>query len=73
MAEGEKIPLSEQIKEVGREIGLRRSVYPGFVQRMKMSQQEADMRIATMEAVLATLKWVERHQDELRQIGKGER
>lgn len=53
-----KIGIDEQIAEVGREIGLRKSVYPGFVARGKLSQEEADQHLARMEAVYATLKWI---------------
>jgi hypothetical protein len=62
------VPIAEQIKEVGREIGLRRNVYAKRVHTKDMDQAEADQRIANMEAVLATLKWVDRHRDRLRQL-----
>lgn len=51
-----EIPLAEQIRCVGREIGLRRNVYPKWVASGRMKQQDADREIAAMEAVLATLK-----------------
>lgn len=50
--------IDDQIAEVGREIGLRKNVYPGFVARGKMDQAEADEHIARMEAAYKTLKWV---------------
>lgn len=51
-----EIPLADQIRCVGREIGLRRNVYPKWVASGRMKQQDADREIAAMEAVLATLK-----------------
>lgn len=62
------VSIADQIKEVGREIGLRKTVYKRRVATNDMTQQEADQRIASMEAAYATLKWVERHQDRLRQL-----
>lgn len=53
-----KFSIDEQIAEVGREIGLRKNVYPAFVARGKMDQAEADLHMAKIEAVLETLKWL---------------
>lgn len=58
-----KHTLDEQIAEVGREIGLRKNVYPGFVARGKLEQSEADDHIAKMESVYATLKFLRSHRD----------
>lgn len=52
------VTIDHQIAEVGREIGLRRYVYPGFVARGKMTQAAADEHLARMEAAYATLKAV---------------
>jgi hypothetical protein len=41
---------------VAREVKLRQAVYPGQIQRGKMSAQEADREIRRMEAVLEYLK-----------------
>lgn len=62
-----KHSIDAQIAEVGREIGLRRNVYPGFVSRGKMRQAEADMHIDVMEAAYATLKWIRDHEAEIRE------
>lgn len=53
-----KITIDEQIAEVGREIGLRKNLYPAFVARGKLSQEEADEHQLLMEAVYKTLKWI---------------
>lgn len=50
------IPLSEQIDCVRREIGMRQSLYPKWVQAGRMTQARADHQIAAMEAVLTTLE-----------------
>lgn len=50
------ISLDEQIKEVRREIGLRRRVYPQFVASGRITQAKADKQMAAMEAVLETLE-----------------
>ena len=47
--------MTEQIKCVKREISMRERVYPRFVKKGKMTQDEADREIATMKAVLDTL------------------
>jgi len=48
------------IKCVGREIGLRKNVYPKFVKRGKMTQEEANDEIKAMEAVYIFLRSIER-------------
>lgn len=55
----EPVPLSDQIATVARECAMRRTVYPGLVQRGRMKQTEADREIARMEAVLETLAEIE--------------
>lgn len=54
-----KPSLSQQISEIGREIGLRRNVYPGMVIRGKLRQGEADEHMRRIEAAYETLKWLE--------------
>lgn len=49
-------PLPEMIREVEREITLRRAVYPGLVARKKLTQVRADRQIALMEAVRRNLE-----------------
>lgn len=54
------ITIEDQIKAVEREIGMRRRVYPNWVASKRMSQEKADKEIAAMEAVLETLKEVQK-------------
>ena len=44
---------ARKLKCIDRELGMRRRVYPGFVNRGKMSQQAADEEIAVLEAIKA--------------------
>ena len=50
------VPLGDQIAEVEREIVLRRRVYPRWIADGRLTERKADAQIATMEAVLATLR-----------------
>ena len=50
------ISLTDQIKCVIREIGMRERVYPGWVAKGKMKQESADIEVERMKAVLATLQ-----------------
>ena len=60
--------LDEQIKCVGREIGMRKNVYPRWVANGKMTQAKADHEIAAMEATLETLKQFGELEERLREI-----
>jgi len=61
-----KIPLSEQIAEVGREIGLRRKVYPRLVGNGQLARATADHHLARMRAALATLRRLARNATRMR-------
>lgn len=50
--------IKDQVAEVGREVGLRRYVYPRMVADGRMTQHEADIRTARLEAAYQTLKWL---------------
>lgn len=53
--------VRDQIACVRRELALRKNVYPGFVKRGKMSQEEADKEIDRMQAVHDTIcmTWID--------------
>lgn len=51
--------ISEQIKCVERELGMRERVYKNWVINGKMKQEKADYEIKMMREVLKTLKLVE--------------
>lgn len=50
------VPIVDQIECVKREIRKREEVYPRLVSNGKMRQATADLEIARMRAVLATLE-----------------
>lgn len=58
------IPLAAQIAEIRRELDLRASVYPRWIQSGKLKEHIANRQIAAMEAVLATLQNVRARQDD---------
>lgn len=51
-----KITLNEMVQCVGREVGLRKNVYPGMIARGKISMAKADREVAVMEAIYEYLK-----------------
>lgn len=52
------VSLEDQIRCVKREIGMRKRVYPRWVESKKMTEAKAAEEIASMEAVLETLLYV---------------
>lgn len=50
------ITLLDQIKEVRRELAMRRNVYPKWVARGSLKQSDADYRIDAMCEALRTLE-----------------
>lgn len=50
------VPLSEQIRAVERELGLRKAVYPRQVSVGRMAADNAHRELAAMQAVLTTLQ-----------------
>lgn len=54
-----EIPIAQQISEVVYELKMREDVYARRVRDGKMTQKVADYRIERMQAVLATLKWLQ--------------
>jgi len=58
------VPLGRQIAAVRAEIVMRHRVYARFVRDKRMSQERADICIAEMEAVLATLLELDRMRRE---------
>lgn len=68
------MPIDEQISSVVRELKMRDRVYPRWVQLGKLTQENADLEMNRMRAVLATLQRVGRGEkrdhpelDEVRQ------
>ena len=63
-----KFSLQAQIEEVQRELEQRAKVYPSLVKSRGMRQSVADFHVARMEAVKATLLWLQQNETEIRQI-----
>ena len=51
--------ISEQIKCIKREIGMRKRVYPRWVENGNMTKEKAEHELAAMSAVLETLQSLE--------------
>lgn len=49
-------PLADQLACARRELALRRSCYPKWVQQGRMTQQKADDEIACMEGIVYTVE-----------------
>lgn len=50
------VELDDQVACVRREIRMRESAYPKWIQIGRMTQAQADRELNTMRAVLATLE-----------------
>lgn len=57
------VALADQIACVRREIALRNKVYPRWVEKGRMHQEQADRELEAMIAVLATLQEVQRARE----------
>lgn len=51
-------PITDQITCVKREISMRERVYPNWVERRRMNQEQATREITAMRDVLRTLEAV---------------
>jgi hypothetical protein len=65
-----KATLAEQRAEIGRELGIRRNVYPKWVTDGRLSQALADRQIDCMDAAYETLKWLEGNMDWIKAAAK---
>lgn len=60
------IALADQIKEIEREIALRKAVYPKFVASGRMKQADADEHLRRIDAVRGTLVWLQQNEPAIR-------
>jgi hypothetical protein len=60
-----KVPLSEMIAEVEREIERRKDTYPRIA-GPEGFKAEIALHIRRMEAVLATLQWLQENEDRIK-------
>lgn len=61
-----KFSLAAQIEEVERELEYRAKVYPRIVSSRAMTQSVSDMHVDRMKAVLATLRWLQANETDVR-------
>lgn len=52
------VSIADQIAELERELSLRQRVYPEFVRAKRLSQRNADLQIARLQAAIDTLRSV---------------
>lgn len=57
-----EIQATDKRKEAEREVKMRRSVYPRWVSGGRFTQQEADRRIAVMEAIVEDYRKLEQKE-----------
>lgn len=48
--------IEEQLACAKREVGMRERVYPRWVEAKRMTQAKADLELAAMRAIVATLE-----------------
>ena len=53
------ITLEDQLNEARREVALRKKTYPGWVERGRMTQGQADYHLAVMEEIVRTFTRLE--------------
>lgn len=61
-------PLPVQIAELKRERGIRDRTYPTMIVRGQMSQHEADLHMAHLDAAIATLEWLQRNEMTIKSV-----
>lgn len=62
-----KFSLSAQIEEVDRELDQRSKVYPRLIAKREMRESIANMHVARLEAVRATLVWLQANETTIKQ------
>lgn len=65
-----KIALTVQIGELSGELELREQEFQAAVGRGKMRAAEAEYRLASLKAALATLLFVQEHEETIRDAVK---
>jgi hypothetical protein len=61
-----KISIGQQIEEAELELKFRRDVFPRQIMAGKMRQGEADYRTARMEAICASLIYLQTHEEAIK-------
>lgn len=63
-----KISLGQQIEEVERELGYRERVYPRLMAKGTLKPSYAEYQTQRMQAVLATLKWLQANESKIKAL-----
>ena len=63
-----KVSLIGQITEVDREIALRQRVYPEQIRKGKMRQAEAELLMSRIQAVRASLMFLQDNENDIRRM-----
>lgn len=66
-----RVTLAEQIAEVAHQIGAMQRSFPDLVSTGVLSQALADRKLDCMRGVLATLKFIEKHEARIKLAMKG--
>lgn len=61
-----KISIASQVLEAERELRMRHKAYPNQVRCRSLRQEEADMLLARQEAIIATLRWAQDNEADIR-------
>lgn len=71
------VPIEAQIACIERELGFREKLYPRWVKSAKLTQENADVELERMRAVLASLRRIQQGHDhavpDAKTIREGER
>lgn len=65
-----RVDLEAQLACARRELALRAQVYPGFVERQKMSQAAADREQAAMASIVANLEFQLKYAEAFRRLAR---
>lgn len=57
------VPIADQIKELEREMGMRRRMYPQWVERGTLTKEKATKQLDAMGAALKTLQKLQQEQN----------
>lgn len=62
----QKISIDDQIRCAQRELDMRQKVYPNLVRNKKMTEAAAEKEVASMFAIIETLRWAKKVAEKIR-------
>ena len=60
------VPIDEQIKELEREMAVRRRMYPRWIEARTLTKEKADRQMKAMGAAIDTLEALQKEQQQPR-------